>query len=287
MELTDNGTRQLVKGFVALVDILGAKGRPPKELWGKLKKSHASAIERAQRELTKLDPTLLERFDMSIFGDMMLFTFEDFGDKQAQLMWLLGYLGFRLREDLHSDLPLRGALAYGEYYHPEKNIVLGPAADDAATCYEQSDWIGVHITEKTLQELKSCWEKPTFPSVDNPDDNEDYERVRVMAPIYDLPIKKKTVIGAGTKKKTFCESATMKSRAISWMQWRLSNEEDDVDIFKTLGNSAMKDITKLKELVGLAPLEAKEKYENTIRFIEWFQVMERIVLERRDSIDQL
>ncbi len=48
-------------------------------------------------------------------------------------------------ESIAAEIPVRGAIAYGEY-ETKDNIFVGKAVDEAASWHEQSDWIGVHLT---------------------------------------------------------------------------------------------------------------------------------------------
>ncbi len=48
-------------------------------------------------------------------------------------------------ESIRSELPMRGATAFGEFEISE-SIFVGKAIDEAASWHEQSDWIGVHLT---------------------------------------------------------------------------------------------------------------------------------------------
>lgn len=48
-------------------------------------------------------------------------------------------------ESIAAEIPVRGAISYGEY-ETKDNIFVGKAVDEAAAWHEQSDWIGVHLT---------------------------------------------------------------------------------------------------------------------------------------------
>lgn len=49
---------------------------------------------------------------------------------------------------------LRGAIGWGEYTQ-EENTFLGPAIDDVASWYENSDWIGVIVTPRSGYSIQS------------------------------------------------------------------------------------------------------------------------------------
>lgn len=44
-----------------------------------------------------------------------------------------------------AEIPVRGAIAYGDFEFRE-NIFVGKAVDEAAAWHEYADWIGVHLT---------------------------------------------------------------------------------------------------------------------------------------------
>jgi len=48
-------------------------------------------------------------------------------------------------ESIKSEIPVRGATAFGDFELRE-NMFVGKAIDEAASWHEQSDWIGVHLT---------------------------------------------------------------------------------------------------------------------------------------------
>lgn len=60
---------------------------------------------------------------------------------------------------LEQELPLRGAISYGQYSIKD-NIMLGYVVDEAASWHESTDWIGVILTPSAQmitrdKELKS------------------------------------------------------------------------------------------------------------------------------------
>jgi len=46
---------------------------------------------------------------------------------------------------IEKEIPVRGAIAFGEFEFQE-NIFVGRAVDEAAAWHEHGDWIGVHLT---------------------------------------------------------------------------------------------------------------------------------------------
>lgn len=59
--------------------------------------------------------------------------------------WLLGHA-------LNQEIPIRGAISYGEYI-VQDNIMLGYAVDEAASWHESTDWIGVILTPSAQMKI--------------------------------------------------------------------------------------------------------------------------------------
>jgi hypothetical protein len=56
---------------------------------------------------------------------------------------------------IEEGFPVRGAFAIGKLYRDADNAVLGPAVTDAASWFEQADWIGVHATPHASLKIQS------------------------------------------------------------------------------------------------------------------------------------
>lgn len=138
------------KGAVTFLDVLGWKGiweRNPFAI-GKLQDLIKKMKEKAQ-EITNIqdDPILRGKSDstkvLSISDTIAVFTPSDvpqtaIGIHAELCSWALSY-------SLELELPLRGAISYGEYSVAD-NIMLGYAVDEAASWHEATDWIGVILT---------------------------------------------------------------------------------------------------------------------------------------------
>lgn len=66
-------------------------------------------------------------------------------------------------ESIESEIPVRGATAFGDFELRE-SMFVGKAIDEAASWHEQSDWIGVHLTPSAEYVFKprirgSAWSK--------------------------------------------------------------------------------------------------------------------------------
>ena len=71
-------------------------------------------------------------------------------------------------ESIDSEIPVRGATAFGDFELGE-SIFVGKAIDEAASWHEQADWIGVHLTPSAEYVFKpkasgSAWSPFTPPN---------------------------------------------------------------------------------------------------------------------------
>ncbi len=64
-------------------------------------------------------------------------------------------------KSIDSEIPVRGATAFGEFEIFE-NIFVGKAVDEAASWHEQADWIGVHLTPSAEYVFKSTAKKSAW-----------------------------------------------------------------------------------------------------------------------------
>lgn len=86
------------------------------------------------------------------FGDTFIITLNAVGygadttpPEPGDLADLIPLLNDVIYKSLQHGLMLRGAVAYGEWFRDEQTI-LGEAVAEAATWYEQADWLGLVVT---------------------------------------------------------------------------------------------------------------------------------------------
>jgi hypothetical protein len=151
----DNIKQEL--GAVTFLDVLGWKGiwqqsdSAIETLYSLIKKTLAETYRisqeysdikefRGKNEITKV---------LSISDTIALFTSGSVDtaiEIQAKICsWLLPYA-------LERELPLRGAISYGEYSIKD-NIMLGYAVDEAASWHESTDWIGVVLSPSAQMKI--------------------------------------------------------------------------------------------------------------------------------------
>lgn len=161
---------EIEKGAVTFLDVLGWKGkwRDSYEAVSTLKnlinntKIEAEKIHNDVVNLWSTNPKYVKEMRggqtdiLSISDTIVLFT------KGPAIPSLLVH--GRICENLipasiKSNIPLRGASAYGEYSR-EGNIMIGPAIDEAASWHEATNWIGVNMTPSAMFEIKGDIPKP-------------------------------------------------------------------------------------------------------------------------------
>lgn len=147
------------KGAVTFLDVLGWKG-----IWER----NQSAINKLQDFVYKMqdksqeisnkymdDPSLRGKSKptevLSISDTIAIFTSASpkiaIGIHAELCSWALAY-------SLEQELPLRGAISYGEYSIAD-NIMLGYAVDEAASWHETTDWIGVILTPSAKMYIRN------------------------------------------------------------------------------------------------------------------------------------
>lgn len=146
------------KGAVTFLDVLGWKG-----IWER----NQSAISQLQSFVYQMQDKAQEISDkymdtpdlrgktkptevLSISDTIAIFTSASpkiaIGIHSELCSWALEY-------SLSQELPLRGAISYGDYSIAD-NIMLGYAVDESASWHETTDWIGVILTPSAKIYLK-------------------------------------------------------------------------------------------------------------------------------------
>lgn len=156
-----------VSGVVTFIDVLGWKGVYDRKL---------DAIP----SLTRLIEGVRERAEKKrgrIYGDVQVKSISDTialfsycSDQEiSKAIEIHGELcQWLIPESIDSELPVRGATAFGEF-EIRDNIFVGKAIDEAAAWHEQADWIGVHLTPSAEYVFKpkassSAWTPFTPPN---------------------------------------------------------------------------------------------------------------------------
>ena len=146
------------KGAVTFLDVLGWKG-----IW----QLNASAIEKLQslvRELDKKAEDITNKYseeDTNLRGKSKPTVVLSISDTIAVFTSAKPEVAIKIHSEICSwaleyaldlELPLRGAISYGQYTIAD-NIMLGYAVDESASWHESTEWIGVVLTPSAQIEL--------------------------------------------------------------------------------------------------------------------------------------
>jgi hypothetical protein len=151
-----SGVRRL-NGVVVMLDALGMKG-----IWARRQPSSVvdawiglvDRLETATSTVVAANMAVCDGFRIAAFSDTIIMTLEGSSERK-NLERLIQLAGDALREPfligLFEGILLRGVIAAGDYYQsravtsrgPETLLTIGPAIDEAAEWYEQSDWLGI------------------------------------------------------------------------------------------------------------------------------------------------
>lgn len=146
------GEITFTKGIIVLLDVLGIKGKWSAEKttkisdnWNTLVTTLKDAIKK-EFQVEKLEPTFLTFSDTI----MIIVKTEDF---ETVLMGLASSLRRPFVVSMMINLPLRGCITTGDFYH-EETLVIGPAIDEAAEYFELPQWVGISASPSTNREIE-------------------------------------------------------------------------------------------------------------------------------------
>lgn len=131
-------------GVVTFLDVLGWKG---------IYDRHDDAILALSRlvqglikEAKKKRGIITRETEVKSISDTIVIFSYCFEGEIEQALEIHGQLcQWAIPQSINSEIPVRGATAYGEF-SIQDNIFVGKAIDEAAAWHEQADWIGVHLT---------------------------------------------------------------------------------------------------------------------------------------------
>lgn len=163
------------KGAVTFLDVLGWKG-----IWQKRKDAINTLltlikeIENVSNDITikQSEARGLTTRVLSISDTIAIFTA---GDPKITIPIHVEICSKAIPASIEKRIPLRGAISYGDF-SLEKNIMVGPAVDEAASWHESTDWIGVVLTpsakfnidnDQTVKHLREYTKIPFKKKVNN------------------------------------------------------------------------------------------------------------------------
>ncbi len=157
-----NNNNQFSNGAITFLDVLGWKG---------IYKSKDNAIDKLIDILNDANETkewaedsLFERDYLRNFKteEINIFSLSDtiviysLGDIFNSILSHGIISSWIISRSIEVELPIRGAICFGNFLVKNRNIMLGPAIDEVSSWYENTDWIGVILTPSTyLQTIKA------------------------------------------------------------------------------------------------------------------------------------
>ncbi len=154
-------------GVVTFLDVLGWKGvyDRNKDAIQSLTRLIEGVIEQAEKKRGRISWDVKVK---SISDTIAVFAFCSEQEISTAIEIHGELCQWLIPESIDSEIPVRGATAYGEFDIFE-NIFVGKAIDEAAAWHEQADWIGVHLTPSAEYVFKpkaisSVWTQFTPPN---------------------------------------------------------------------------------------------------------------------------
>jgi hypothetical protein len=133
-----------ISGVVTFLDVLGWKGIYDRHDDAILALSRL--VQGLVKEAEKKRGIITRETDIKSISDTIVIFSYCFEDEIQQALEIHGQLcQWVIPQSIKSEIPVRGATAYGEF-SIQDNIFIGQAIDEAAAWHEQADWIGVHLT---------------------------------------------------------------------------------------------------------------------------------------------
>jgi hypothetical protein len=135
--------------WVAYFDLLGTKALINSGRYIEVFRSYKNALKRSKSQLKSYEN--LSRICLS--ETFIIFSKDDSLSSFASIHSISRWFMFFL---LKAEIPLRGAIAYGEFYADEsEQIFFGKALVEAYEYAEQQNWIGLILVPSTIQRLDS------------------------------------------------------------------------------------------------------------------------------------
>ena len=133
------------RGLVAMIDVLGVRGSwREKKNNGGMSKLHENwnGLLGSARNILKDNKTLGKKMTFTAFSDTMFITVK--GDDYEGMLLSFSKVMWRIIvTSIREDVPLRGCVSCGGYFHSRNNLFTGPAVDEAAAYYSLPQWIGI------------------------------------------------------------------------------------------------------------------------------------------------
>ena len=151
---------------------------------------------------------------------------------------ILGFIvGDTINYAMDEGMLFRGAISIGDMYS-SKDMLIGPAIDDAVEWYDMADWAGVHLTPKASYAVDSL----LF-------ENYDMRRIEGMLYKYEIPLK---------------NGEFLHSYAVNWpYSYFLDNSLEPNDENKAILIKLVLDLFQNSSI----SIKDEPKYHNTLTFL--------------------
>lgn len=231
-------------GVVTLIDVLGAKQWNIDDAEKYL--CNLNNIFSGAMKGTELDPNGL--FTTSncpwgrapavlTFGDTIAIAWELQQDGLLNVIMGLGrHLKVFMWHCLQRGIPVRGAVSYGEYILQDQKL-LGPAVADAASWYDQSDWIGIVATPQFSIKIKAEMESLGYSMLKQSNKGVTLEQMYCE---YDVP----------------CKGRMRRGFALAWPE-QYKMDRGVYNFYRQLAQFPI-------------PHGTEQKYKNTVDFFDWY-----------------
>jgi len=172
------------------------------------------------------------------FSDTFVFYSAD--DTPQSYAWMQSVAKNFVYTCVYKSIPLRGAIAFGEFYaNEEKNIYFGKAFIEAYQEAESQDWIGLVLTKTAEARVHQYNNEEEYKDKINP--------LHHNFLLSQVPRNSKCLAGSVITKE------------------QQSSKYFVYDFHK--GSNIDGVLTRLQEMQASAPQKAKKKYQNTISYI--------------------
>lgn len=239
---------QLAEGFVVLLDALGVRNYSSSESLAFIRKrdellktNKLPDIPYTGKDAPDRNPTL------RTFGDTILITWK--GTYESILTHLAGWLIEAIVVGIRGGLLLRGAISYGEFV-ADRTSVLGPAVADAASWYEQAQWVGVVATPSVGMRIEA----------------------RLSGPEVGVSLGSPNLLHqmhCFNRYQVPCKKGAVRLWALNWPLGFLRRAPA-----KAYGGLPLLDATRLLVTTALRdyaiPFGVEDKYANTIDYYDWW-----------------
>ncbi|MDE1877997.1 MAG: hypothetical protein KGI07_05635 [Thaumarchaeota archaeon] len=144
------GNDGLINGAIAMIDVLGVKGiwmkEPIEEIitnWDRI----VSDFEQIQTAMENHNANFEQH--MQFFSDTIIVTYQ--GDNLLNLLSHLSlHLAYPFCDAMLHRIFFRGVISVGRFRRT-RNMIIGPAVDEAAEWYENYNWMGITLCPSASQ----------------------------------------------------------------------------------------------------------------------------------------